>query len=46
MAEVIVFHHALGVTDAIRRFSDELLEAGLTVHTPDLFDGLDLRADR
>jgi dienelactone hydrolase len=39
VAEVIVFHHALGVTDAIRGFGDELSGAGHTVHTPDLFDG-------
>jgi dienelactone hydrolase len=39
MAEVVVFHHALGVTNAMRRFADELRGAGLTVHTPDLFDG-------
>jgi dienelactone hydrolase len=39
MAEVVVFHHALGVTDAIRGFADELGAAGQTVHTPDLFDG-------
>ena len=39
MAEVVVFHHALGVTDFIRGFADELAAAGHTVHTPDLFDG-------
>jgi dienelactone hydrolase len=39
MAEVIVFHHALGITDAVRGFADVLREAGHTVHTPDLFDG-------
>jgi dienelactone hydrolase len=39
MAEVVVFHHALGLTDWIRGFADELREAGHTVHTPDLFDG-------
>lgn len=39
MAEVVVFHHALGVTDEIRGFADELGAAGHTVHAPDLFDG-------
>jgi dienelactone hydrolase len=39
MAEVVVFHHALGLTDAMRGFADDLREAGHTVHTPDLFDG-------
>jgi dienelactone hydrolase len=39
MADVVVFHHALGVTDFVRGFSDKLREVGHTVHTPDLFDG-------
>ncbi|HEY6834841.1 MAG TPA: dienelactone hydrolase family protein [Gaiellaceae bacterium] len=39
MAEVVVFHHALGLTDAVRRFADELGAAGHAVHTPDLYDG-------
>jgi dienelactone hydrolase len=39
MAEVVVFHHALGLTDAVRAFADDLREAGHTVHTPDLFGG-------
>jgi dienelactone hydrolase len=39
MAEVVVFHHALGLTDPVRRFADALRDAGHTVHTPDLFDG-------
>ena len=39
MAEVVVFHHALGLTDWVRGFADELRTAGHTVHTPDLFDG-------
>src|SRR5262245_31355123 len=39
MAEVVVFHHALGLTDAVRRFADGLRDAGQTVHTPDLFGG-------
>lgn len=39
MTEVILFHHALGLTGGIRSFADELRVAGHTVHTPDLFDG-------
>jgi dienelactone hydrolase len=39
MAEVVVFHHALGLTDPVRRFADALGDAGHTVHTPDLYDG-------
>lgn len=39
MAEVVVFHHALGLTDWIRRFADDLRDAGHTVQTPDLYDG-------
>ena len=39
MAEVVLFHHALGLTPGIVRFADELRGAGHTVHTPDLFDG-------
>ena len=39
MAEVVVFHHALGVTQAVRGFAAALGDAGHTVHTPDLFDG-------
>ena len=39
MAEAIVFHHALGLTDAVRRFADGLRAAGHAVYTPDLYDG-------
>jgi dienelactone hydrolase len=39
VAEVVIFHHALGVTDWIRGAADALTEAGHTVHTPDLYDG-------
>ena len=39
MAEVLLFHHALGKTAGIDAFADELRGAGHTVHTPDLFDG-------
>jgi len=39
MAEVLLFHHAQGLTPGIRAFADELRAAGHTMHTPDLFDG-------
>jgi dienelactone hydrolase len=39
MAEVVVFHHALGLTEAIRRFGDTLRDGGHTVYLPDLFEG-------
>jgi dienelactone hydrolase len=39
MTEVVLFHHALGLTPGVVAFADELRSAGHTVHTPDLFDG-------
>lgn len=39
MAQVLVFHHALGLTKGIYTFADELRKAGHTVHVPDLFEG-------
>jgi dienelactone hydrolase len=39
MAEVLVFHHALGLTPGVIAFADEIRAAGHLVHTPDLFDG-------
>ncbi len=39
MAEVVLFHHAQGLTSGVIAFADELRGAGHTVHTPDLFDG-------
>ena len=39
MAEVLLFHHAQGLTPGDCAFADELRAAGHTVHTPDLFDG-------
>jgi dienelactone hydrolase len=39
MAEVVLFHHAQGLTPGIVAFADEMRGAGHTVHTPDLFDG-------
>ena len=39
MAEVVHFHHALGLTPGVTAFADDLRGAGHTVHTPDLFEG-------
>lgn len=39
MAEVLLFHHAQGLTPGVVAFADGLRAAGHTVHTPDLFDG-------
>jgi dienelactone hydrolase len=39
MAEVVLFHHALGLSPGIIAFADELRAEGHTVHTPDLFEG-------
>ncbi len=39
MAEVLLFHHALGQTPGFHSFADELRRAGHAVHAPDLFDG-------
>lgn len=39
MAEVILFHHAQGLTPGVTAFADRLREAGHIVHTPDMFDG-------
>jgi dienelactone hydrolase len=39
MAEVVLFHHAQGLTPGVAAFADELRHAGHTVHTPDLFEG-------
>src|SRR5579859_5008982 len=39
MAEVVLFHHAQGLTPGLVALADELRGAGHTVHTPDLFGG-------
>jgi dienelactone hydrolase len=39
MAEVLLFHHAQGLTRGIGDFADQLRGAGHTVHVPDLYDG-------
>ena len=39
MTEVLLFHHAQGLTTGCLAFADELRAAGHTVHAPDLYDG-------
>jgi dienelactone hydrolase len=39
MAEVVLFHHALGLTPGMLAFAEELRADGHIVHTPDLFEG-------
>ncbi|WET72145.1 dienelactone hydrolase family protein [Rhizobium croatiense] len=39
MAEILLFHHAQGLTPGVRAFADDIRAAGHIVHTPDLFDG-------
>lgn len=39
MAEVVLFHHVLGLTPGVTEFADKLRGAGHGVHTPDSFDG-------
>ena len=39
MAEILLFHHAQGLTAGVRKFADDLRAAGHEVHTPDLYAG-------
>ena len=39
MAEVLLFHHAQGLTSGVLEFAENLRSAGHTVHTPDLYEG-------
>jgi dienelactone hydrolase len=39
MTELILFHHAQGLTDGVRAFAAELRAPGHVVHAPDLYDG-------
>ena len=39
MAEVVLFHHVLGLTDGVKAFAQRLSLGGHTVHTPDLYEG-------
>lgn len=39
MAEILLFHHAQGLTPGMHAFAGALRAAGHTVHMPDLFEG-------
>ena len=39
MAELVLFHHAQGLTAGCLAFADALRSAGHVVHAPDLYDG-------
>lgn len=39
MAEVLLFHHAHGLTSGVHDFAQTLRRAGHTVHAPDLYEG-------
>ena len=39
MANVVLFHHANGLTAGVLAFADDLRNAGHTVHTPDFYEG-------
>src|SRR3954470_2205024 len=39
MADILIFHHAHGLTDGVRSFGDDLRRAGHTVHLPDMYEG-------
>lgn len=39
MADVLMFHHILGLTPGMRDFADRLRAGGHRVHAPDLYDG-------
>jgi len=39
MAEVVIFHHAQGLTPGVSAFAGQVRRAGHAVHTPDLFEG-------
>jgi dienelactone hydrolase len=39
MAEVVLFHHALGLTPGVTGFGEKLRSRGHVVHVPDLYQG-------
>lgn len=39
MAEILLFHHAQGLTPGVLDFAETLRQSGHTVHTPDLYEG-------
>jgi dienelactone hydrolase len=39
MAELVLFHHVLGLSKGVEALADQFRAAGHTVHVPDLFEG-------
>lgn len=39
MTEIVLFHHAQGLTSGVHAFADQLRTAGHSVSVPDLYDG-------
>jgi dienelactone hydrolase len=39
VADVVLFHHAQGLTSGVHEFADRLRGAGHSVHVPDLYEG-------
>ncbi|MGH9000117.1 MAG: dienelactone hydrolase family protein, partial [Acidimicrobiia bacterium] len=39
MAELVLFHHAQGLTPGVHTFAADIRAAGHVVHVPDLYDG-------
>jgi dienelactone hydrolase len=39
MAEVLLLHHAQGLTEGVKALADRMRQAGHTVHTPDSYEG-------
>ena len=39
MTDIVLFHHAQGLTDGVRQFAGQLRAAGHQVTTPDLYEG-------
>lgn len=39
MTDILLFHHAQGLTSGVKAFAETLRRAGHVVHLPDLYDG-------
>ena len=39
MTEIVLYHHARGLTAGVHSFAEQLRESGHTVHVPDLYGG-------
>jgi dienelactone hydrolase len=40
IAEIILFHHAQGLTEGLRELAERIRAAGHEVHTPDMYSGV------